>query len=145
MLVRRDFWRSLVQPLTQSRYCTNACWDKPWLWPLKMPKNSKSTTSLWKPVPGLHHSPSEKGCNFVRPEFFMMSFVAIALLVILSARAESVCLHCLYNSHLAVAEDSSQMVSDFALPEKTGQKVFPGWKWGLWSQNHRISQVEKDP
>lgn len=49
MLVRRDFWRSLVQPLTQNRYCTSTCWDKPWLWPLKIPRNSKSTTSLWKP------------------------------------------------------------------------------------------------
>lgn len=110
-----------------------------------MPKNSKSTTSLWKPVPGLHHPPSEKDCRFVQPKFSMMPFVAIALLPILSARAESVCLHCLYNSHLAVAEDSSQMVSDFALPEKTGLKGCPGWKWGLLSQNHRISQVEKDP
>lgn len=140
MLVRRDFWRSLIQPLTQSRCCISTCWDKPWLWPLKIPRNSKSTTSLWKPVPGLHHPPSEKGCNFVQPEFSMVPFVAIALLLILSARAESACLHCLYSSHLAVAEDSSQMVPDFTLPEKIGSKGCPGWK----CEYFRLKRTPKD-
>lgn len=147
MLVRRDFWRSLVQPLTQNRYCTSTCWYKPWLWPLKIPRNSKSTTSLWKPH-AWTSSPykwKKKNCHFVQPEVPMVPFVVIALLLIPSAWAESVCLHCLYSSHLAVTEDSSQMVPDFALPEKTGPEGCPGCKWGLWSQNQSISHVEKAP
>lgn len=31
VLVRRDFWRSLVQTPTKSRYSTSTCWEKPWL------------------------------------------------------------------------------------------------------------------
>lgn len=92
MLVRRDLWRSVVQPPTERRTVTSARAGQLWLHVAASRKLPRTDIHhLWQPVPVLQQPPREEILPAVPPELPKLKSVATALCFSKSSSSRDPC------------------------------------------------------